>query len=66
MLSIFTAAMMAVVMWLSGAGIDRINERKAKNQQTQPAQITYVSESAGTSNEPEQATKQNNEPVLAA
>lgn len=54
MMGIFMTAM-AVVMLLSGAGIDRLNNLKAKNQQAQPAQITYVSESAGTSNEPTQS-----------
>lgn len=66
MLSIFTAAMMAIGMFLSGAGIDRLNNQKAKNQQAQHAQITCAPESAGTSNEPEQATEQNDEPSLAA
>ena len=41
MMETFIAAI-AVVMFLSGAGIDRINERKTNNQQAQPAQITYV------------------------
>ncbi len=61
----FMAFVTAILVGLTSMGIGS-GKQKAENQQTQPAQITYVSESAGTSNEPEQATKQNNEPVLAA
>ncbi len=56
MMGIFMAAM-AAVMLLSGASIDCLNNQKIENQQTQPEQLTYISETADTINEPEQAAK---------
>ncbi len=53
----FMAFVTAIIVGLTGIGMVP-GEQKAKSQQSQPAQLTYVSEAAGTGNEPEQATEQ--------
>lgn len=54
-------AVMAAVMLLSGAGIDRLNKQNAKSKQAQSTHITYAPESAGTSNEQNDAPAQESE-----